>query len=152
MCIIVDTCVASFFFDQPTHPDNKPVHDWIMDDGMVVYGGGLAAELELSNSRSSQLRLLRQNGSAYLESDDKVNIEMKSLANLKLASKDLHVLALARATGARILYTNDHALEKDFCDIQVIYDPKGEVYKRAEHAHLLKHSKGCPGRKKSKRS
>ena len=54
-----------------------------------------------------------------------------------LRSDDAHVLALARKTGVRLLYTGDRDLIEDFKDKQFIDRPRGKVYTRAENARLL---------------
>ena len=43
-------------------------------------------------------------------------------------SDDPHVLALAQISGARLLYTNDRALQRDFNNHRLIDEPRGKVY------------------------
>ena len=43
-------------------------------------------------------------------------------------SNDLHVLALANVSGARLLYTNDRDLQRDFKNGQLISNPRGKIY------------------------
>ena len=43
-------------------------------------------------------------------------------------SNDPHVIALARASGARLLYTNDDDLETDFKNARLISKPRGKIY------------------------
>lgn len=52
-------------------------------------------------------------------------------------SDDPHVLALARATGVRLLYTGDPGLIADFKDKKFIDQPRGKVYSSAANAQLL---------------
>ena len=54
-----------------------------------------------------------------------------------LRSDDPHVLALARASGARLLYTADQALIADFKNRRIVSDPRGKVYSGAGNARLL---------------
>ncbi|MDE0306934.1 MAG: hypothetical protein OXI87_18940 [Albidovulum sp.] len=44
-------------------------------------------------------------------------------------SNDQHVLALARISGARLLYTNDQKLMDDFKNTELVSTPKGKVYR-----------------------
>ena len=43
-------------------------------------------------------------------------------------SDDPHVLALAQASGARLLYSNDGPLQDDFRNRRLIDNPRGSVY------------------------
>ena len=56
-------------------------------------------------------------------------------------SNDLHVLALALVSGARLLYTNDTALIDDFGNRDIVARPRGKIYTTAQvtdaHRRLL---------------
>ena len=61
-----------------------------------------------------------------------------------LRSNDVHVVALALASGARLLYTDDARLQRDFADPAVIPGVVGRIYTSrpdghftAEHRKLL---------------
>ena len=43
-------------------------------------------------------------------------------------SDDHHVIALAQISGARMLFSNDGALQQDFKNIKLIDQPPGTVY------------------------
>lgn len=43
-------------------------------------------------------------------------------------SNDAHVIALAQVTGARLLFSNDSALQSDFKNKLLIDQPRGKVY------------------------
>ena len=43
-------------------------------------------------------------------------------------SNDDHVLALAIVSGARLLFTNDNALQDDFRNLQILPGIRGRVY------------------------
>ena len=43
-------------------------------------------------------------------------------------SNDHHVIALAQISGARMLYSNDQALQQDFKNTALIDQPRGTVY------------------------
>ena len=50
---------------------------------------------------------------------------------VKIRSNDRHILALALASGARLLYTADKKLARDFKNPEIIGNPPGEVYASA---------------------
>ena len=54
-----------------------------------------------------------------------------------LKSNDPHVLALARYTDTRLLYTADSQLIEDFKNSKVINKPRGKVYSNLTNANLL---------------
>ena len=139
MCIIIDASCASGAFGEPS-PDSRPVIDWISSgSGVLVYGGMLAQELLRLDKAKRWLVEARRQGRARLIESDRIERERQQLAaQSKLKSNDSHVLALARASGARLLYTADGPLSEDFTDPNVINHPRGKVYKNNGHAHLLK--------------
>ena len=53
-------------------------------------------------------------------------------------SDDVHILALARASGARLLYTGDKNLMTDFKTKSIIDNPRGKIYSNAKQKNLLK--------------
>lgn len=53
----------------------------------------------------------------------------KELKNTKsCVSNDAHIIALAQVSGARLLYTNDGNLKKDFQNLGLIDNPEGKIY------------------------
>ncbi len=54
--------------------------------------------------------------------------EEKLLQEETCRSNDTHVIALAQISGARLLYSNDMALHKDFRNKSLIDKPRGKVY------------------------
>ena len=80
-----------------------------------------------------------------------VDREERTVGELRLCrSNDLHVVALARLSGARVLCTNDHDLEIDFTNRQLVPAPKGKIYKNANHKAILIHNRLCIGRPRAK--
>ena len=51
-------------------------------------------------------------------------------------SNDLHVLALALVSGARLLYTNDTALINDFGNPGIVARPRGKIYTTAKSTNV----------------
>jgi hypothetical protein len=64
---------------------------------------------------------------------------MITVQSKELQSDDPHVLALALAGGARLIYTRDQALINDFTNPHVLTAPRGKCYRDCvRHRHLLK--------------
>lgn len=145
MCIIVDASVAARTFSNPPHPDAAPVIRWIeQQDGRLVFGGKLAQELFVINKARRYLREASRRGHAIQIPSSVVNAEQARIERLGLCrSDDPHVIALARVSGARVLYAEDQALGRDFKDHRLISNPPGKHYKRAEHEGLLRHTNAC---------
>ena len=68
-------------------------------------------------------------------------------------SNDIHVIALAQISGARLLYSNDQALHEDFGNKLLIDRPRGKVYSTNErkdftnaHRRLLNNRNLCRSR------
>ena len=117
-------------------------------------GGRLRSELSDCGRNQSFLRAynqLRLNGRVRDITDSVVDAETETLAASQVCrSNDAHVLALARMSGARLLYTNDQALQQDFGDPQIVANPRGRVYTtrlrsdvRPTHRNLLERADLC---------
>ena len=52
----------------------------------------------------------------------------KEVSSWNLKSDDPHIIALALVNGARLLYSNDLALQKDFRNAKLVSKPKGKIY------------------------
>ena len=59
-------------------------------------------------------------------------------------SDDPHILALARASGARRFVTADMALIRDLTNPRLLSKPRGKVFSdRKKHKHLLINAPAC---------
>lgn len=145
MCLIVDANVANQICQADVSEDSQPVVKWIEEKGgRIVYGGKLTAELSVSGEVRRWLSRLVQAGRAFRVLDDDVNAEIELLETSgECTSNDAHILALARLSGARVLYSNDQALHADFTNPNLI-SPRGRVYQRRTHEHLLRRAQ-CTG-------
>jgi hypothetical protein len=148
MCVIVDANVAPQLFAGPPVVSFRPVHRWLFQgNGMLVYGGENARELFRVGAAAEAVRQLRLAGRAHHEDDEAVDADTQRVRGGGLCvSDDPHVIALARISGARTLCSHDKDLHIDFRDRRLISGPRGAVYQNASHAHLLRHTSGCPGR------
>jgi len=147
MCVIVDTSVAGLVFTLVPHNDFLPVFHWLHDpraNGCLVFGGELARELSRVAGARGYLRQLNQAGRARQIPDVEVDADEQCVAQTGLCrSDDPHVVALARVSGARTLCTHDGDLQRDFTNCHLISDPRGKVYQRPNHGHLLCHTRSC---------
>ncbi len=142
MCMIVDANkLGSLLSDKPT-ADVVPIHDWLNKrSGKLVYStdGGFADE---AGGRSAKrLAGYARAGRATVIPTEAFAEDERQLRNNKgLRSDDPHVLALARYSRARVLYTADADLIRDFKDKQFIAKPRGKVYSGSQNARLLTRS------------
>lgn len=105
-------------FLDPEHQDSEPIRKWLNAGGKLVYstGGGFSNEIGNSSIYKEKLTEYSRSGRAHLIPNNYFANDEKDLKNLDIRSDDPHVLALARFTRARLLYTNDRNLIKDFKD------------------------------------
>lgn len=140
MCLIVDTNTAGDFLAQ-----RSAIRDWLLGDRgspRLVAAGRLLEELVRNNAVQRLLRVLEQAGRLRSVSSDVLRREEAQLQTSALCrSNDLHVLALAIASGARTLATFDDNLTSDFRNPRIINGPRGSIYRNpALHRHLLRHT------------
>lgn len=137
MCIIVDANRLGAFLADTADVDAKPIHAWLMRGrGVVVYSTGGAFARELGRRARERLTQYVRAGMATLVLSDRFDDDERSLRG-RIRSDDPHVLALARASGARLLYTTDGDLMDDFKDNRFIDGPRGKVYTGAANARML---------------
>lgn len=94
-----------------------------------------------------------QAGRARRIPDEEVHSETEAIRSQGLLrSDDEHVLALARVSGARLLFTNDRDLQEDFGNRQIVGGTRGRVYTtrlsgdvRDAHRDLLGRRDLCDG-------
>ena len=138
MCIIIDANVAGDL--QPPSDDARPIIDAIQQRKMrLVIGGENTKELFLNQKVRQWLRGLLQANVVQIISKSDIEREEQVLARHgQHQSNDVHILALARASGARLLFSRDNALGQDFKNKKLLDVPRGSVYKQRSHTHLLR--------------
>lgn len=145
MCMIIDTDRLVAFAAETV--DAAPIHWWLRKLlGNLVYSTGGKFETELKRVPEAKRRLeeYQRAGRARFVPPDSLREEVAGLETSELVrSNDAHVLALARVSGARLLYTGDKALMEDFRDLEIVPRPKGRVYSRAGNKRLLTRD-ACP--------
>jgi len=139
MCLIIDANVVHKIFPEPT-ADFAPVHKAVVGGrARIVYGGELTREYQQMRHFHRLLLRLDQQGGARQVADSEVDAETARLHDAGLcASDDQHIVALARVSRVRLLCSEDDALTTDFRNPALLSHPRGSVYRRASHAHLIR--------------
>ena len=145
MCLIVDANRMGDFLAEPPHDDAKPIHKWLRGGtGNLVYSTGGKFDTEIYRGARDKLEEYARAGRAKLIPESTFRDDARWLeASGKLRSNDAHVLALARAGRARLLYTGDDDLKADFKDTAIIAGPRGKIYSGARNSRLL-NATACP--------
>ena len=130
MCVIVDNDVRDEVFGGAESAAGSFMLDWLTTGkGRLVVGGKLRAELGGSQAFATWLRTALRVGRVIDIGDTAVDAEEAALERSRLCrSNDTHVLALARKSNARLLFTNDRKLQQDFRDPKIVASPRGHVY------------------------
>ena len=134
MCAIVDNNVAHEVFGSRPPEAGKRFRHWLGHrNGRLVVGGKLLEELK-GNSRFREWFQQNQlSGRLRQVKRSKVEAEEQRIRRENLCqSDDEHVVALAVVSGARLLYTNDTALIKDFKNRQIVANLSGKIYTTAK--------------------
>ncbi len=155
MCAIVDNNVRHEVFG--THdtqtPAGKLFLDWLDSGrGVLVVGGHLRRELGEYRRFQVWLETAVQFGRARQIDDTQVDRETDEMGSQSIRSDDPHILALARISGARLLFTNDRDLQQDFGDRRIVSGTRGRIYTtvdrpdiRRTHRNLLNRTDLCEG-------
>ena len=119
--------------------------DWLMRHrGFLVLGGRLRTEVTSGVKRKLQIQQLQLGGIVVPIPDAPVNeAETALVADGSCVSDDEHIIALAKVSGARLLYSKDGDLHSDFTNPRLL--SRGRVYSTmrgpeltAGHKRLLK--------------
>ena len=153
MCAIVDANVVSEVFGSNLPPAGEKFFDWLnKGSGRLVVGGKLLEELKQSSAdfrrwgKEAQLA-----GKMRIVNESEVDARTEQIQSEgTIRSDDPHVIALAQVSRARLLYSNDGNLQKDFNNKSLIDDPRGKVYSTSgdgsflpRHDRLLKNKNLC---------
>ena len=103
----------------------------------VAVGGGLRQELEGSTVFQIWARDAALAGIVHYYNDNQVDEKTEKLKNADTCvSNDQHVIALAQISGARLLYTNDKRLQRDFGNPRLIAEPPGVIFTTNDSKNL----------------
>lgn len=111
----------------------------------------MIAELYGSNDIKKRMSELAQAGKIReVNNKDTDNLTRDLKQKKRCQSDDEHIIALAIISGARLLYSNDKKLHKDFKNKSLIDNPRGKVYSTAikkefteDHSNLLARTDLC---------
>ena len=153
MCAIVDANAANEVFWFGEGPDRRPeagrrFFDWAFRTPRkparsasrkrrprLVVGGKLLTELRraLGAERMRRMTEAQLAGTIVQADAEKVKDCAQEFETKEaMESDDPHVLGLALVSGARLLYTNDQLLQKDFTN-RALIRPRGKVYTTVVH-------------------
>ena len=121
MCVIVDNSVRDEVFGSDRTAAGQYFFHWLNTTGRLVLGGRLKDELMGAGKFQAWLKEAQLAGRVYEAPPRDVQaaeLELSGLTSLK--SNDHHVLALAKLSGAHLLYSNDGNLNKDFRNRSVL--------------------------------
>jgi len=138
---LVDANVSSGVFGED--PDFSPVRDVLFlgkpKPWSLAHGGKLTDELRAVDRVRRALVTLEQAGRTKQVPGADVEAETQRLLQTGLCqSNDVHVIAVARRSDARLLCSHDQALIEDFGNPALVNNPRGKVYKNKGHARLLR--------------
>ncbi len=148
MCVIVDVNVAARVLLRSDDQDFAPVSFRILGKSkqrlILVYGGQLLEEYRRHHAILRILAVLDRSGRAIQRSAMEIEAaEGKLNDDGNCVSNDVHILALALVSGARLLVSLDHDLHRDFRNPKVLNKPRGSIYQNRSHLPVLQRIK-CP--------
>ena len=135
MCAILD---ADSAYDVFSHAGRsragEDFYSHLQESGMDLVVGGEVLR-ELSRTSKELLEWIKEadrgghRGCIRRIRDEEVETQQKKLERTgNLRSDDPHVIALAQVSGARLLYTKDKKLRRDFKDKEILDNPRGKIY------------------------
>jgi len=130
MCAILDANVVGNVFGENRTSAGKQFYDWLnTPKGRLAVGGKLYKELLRNGEFQLWVKIALRDGRVRRFTSPQVEEMERSVveAGPPCKSNDKHVIALARVSGARILYTQDAALSQDFKNSDLIPRPRGRI-------------------------
>lgn len=142
MCLIVDINIAHKVFFLTKDGMFLDLYNEIFSKSKskikLTYGGKLLNEYQKDHKIMRILAILDRAGRAKSVSNHDVDNEERIVRKLKTCiSNDEHIIALARASGARLLCTADNKLKTDFKNKKLIDRPQGRLYCSRSHTKLV---------------
>ena len=147
MCAILDNSVRDEVFGNAPTDRGRLFYEWInRGQGRLAIGGTkLREELGGSTQQPGSVNFRRWLPTAIIrgfviqpDDDEIVDEAARNLETQGIClSNDSHVLALAQDTGARLLYSNDEALRRDFTNRDIIGGVRGRIYPTTRYREFL---------------
>ena len=127
MCAILDANVVHEVFGSDRPDAGMEFFSWInTGTGILVAGGKVLAELTQNSKFRDWQKEATLAGKIRIVNEEYIQTAAQDEA--PCISDDPHVIALARVSGARLLYSNDKDLHKDFKNKALINKPLGKIY------------------------
>ena len=140
MCAILDANVRNEAFGSNPSEAGLKFFDWLTSGrATLVTGGKLVQELEKDAPEKflEWQQNARLSGKLVRVNDADVQTRANGLARSESCiSDDEHIIALAQISGARLLYSKDKRLAKDFTNKALIDEPRGKVYSTVASKHF----------------
>ena len=138
MCAIVDNSARDEVFGRERTAAGQYFFDWLNKGGRLVIGGRQKDELMGASKFRVWLRDALLAGRVYEIARGDVDAEETELDQAPTRqSDDPHVLALAKVSGARLLFSNDRDLQKDFKNPAILgHGVRGKIYTTVEHTDV----------------
>ena len=129
MGAIVDASVSDQVFGSNRTEAGVKFFNWINPEICILITGGKAFRELCKTSANELIQELIFSGKMRKEDEQEVDALTAKLENEGgFISDDPHILALAQVSGARLLYSNDKKLHKDFKNKKLIDNPQGKSY------------------------
>ena len=157
MCVILDADRVGLVFGRNPSPAGRDLLDWLEQPHasrprpQLVVGGRLMQELTQNGTFAKWAEEATKDGRVRRFPDVDIAREESALPSNHCRSNDRHIIALARTSRARILYSNDGALQDDFRDLRLVPNPRGRLLPAGEtpnaskgRRRLLRRSELCP--------
>ena len=145
MCAILDANVIHEVFGDNQSEAGEQFYKWLTDrNGRIVVCKKLLEEMCLASNNFTEWadEALRSGKMRREENQVRETVEFLRKSG-ECKSNDHHIIALARISGARVLYSRDRDLHQDFKNKQLINRPRGSIYSSPGHKHLLEKPDLC---------
>ena len=118
MCAIVDANAIWEVFGSDRPEAGQKFFDWLtVGSGILTIGGKLLSEISKDQRFKEWANAAIKSGKMRIEDGTEIEKrEVEISRSYQLRSNDLHIVALAQVSGARLLYSNDGKLIEDFKD------------------------------------
>ena len=140
MCAILDADVVSEAFGPDATLAGQFFRQAIDNGGLkLIIGGKLLDELDQNRNFKAWRAVAVLYGRAELRPQEIIDLRTHELISSKSCeSNDAHVIALAQLSSARLLYSNDKRLHRDFKRKQLIDNPRGKIYTTNENSSVTR--------------
>ena len=148
MCVIIDANVIGKIFRSESLGEEgnrceagKQFFDWLDSNPERLVVGGTKLKKELNSERFKTWLLDVDRRGKFRKYDDKeIDKKAEELRKAKelgkqnaYVSNDAHIIALAQISNARLLYSKDKTLHKDFKNTKLLHDPGGKIFPRGNN-------------------